>query len=490
MSENQLSLFATGDGRPSVPTDVRHPRKRRAVHPPLPKTSRPETAEICSGGTGEGVKRKVVSLYTGAGGLDLGLHAAGFTSAVAVEFDPIPVRTLLDPRNRERWGVVLHRSIHDLIEEGPEGRKVAAPLLREAKLKPEEASLLAGGPPCQPFSKSGYWHSGDAKRLDDPRAATLEAYLTVLETVRPEAFLLENVPGLAFDAKDEGLQYLRRRVDEINKRSGTRYSFHAAQLNAARYGVPQMRERVFIVGHRDGKAFTFPTPTHALPPAVDLTGDGEPPTVADEGLFPFATAWDAIGHLQDDDDPTLAPKGKWAPVLASIPEGRNYLWHTPRNSKGLPIWGWRTRFYNMLLKLAKARPSWTLTAQPGPAIGPFHWRNRRLSAAELVGLQTFPRDYHIVGGVLEAHKQLGNAVPSAMSEMLGREIRRQLLGETRVPSGPLSLVPVTRGTPPEPETPLPKEQLPEWVLDLADEGKAEHPGTGKGPGATAREARL
>lgn len=433
------------------------------------------------------MQRKVVSLYTGAGGLDLGLHAAGFASAVAVEFDPIPVRTLLHPNNRERWGVVLDTSIHDLIEDGHAGRRVASPLLRKAQLEPEEASLLAGGPPCQPFSKSGYWHSGDAKRLDDPRASTLEAYLTVLETVRPEAFLLENVPGLAFDAKDEGLQYLRRRVDEINRRAGTAYSFHAAQLNCAQFGVPQLRERVFIVGHRDGKGFDFPRPTHALPPAIDLSGDGVGgPLAAGDGLLPYATAWDAIGHLQDNDDPSLAPKGKWAPVLASIPEGRNYLWHTPRGG-GVPIWGWRTRFYNMLLKLAKARPSWTLTAQPGPAIGPFHWKNRRLSSAELVALQTFPRDYHIVGGVLEAHKQLGNAVPSAMSEMLGREIRRQLLGDAGVPAGPLSLVPTSRGTPPEPEPVLDAKGLPAWVLDLLDDGHAEHPGTGKGPGAVARQ---
>lgn len=417
------------------------------------------------------MEHEVISLYTGAGGLDLGLHAAGLHSAVAVELDPIPVRTLLHPKNRERWGKVLNRDIHTLIEDGS-----AAPLMRAAGLKEGQAAMLAGGPPCQPFSKGGYWHSGDAKRLSDPRAATLEAWLTVLETALPEAFLLENVPGLAFDAKDEGLQYLRRRVEQINQSKGTNYSFHAAQLNAARYGVPQLRERVFVIGHREGRTFVFPRPTHALPEALE------------EGLLPCATAWDAIGHLQDDADPGLLPKGKWAPVLASIPEGRNYLWHTPRGG-GVPIWGWRTRFWNMLLKLAKALPSWTLTAQPGPAIGPFHWKNRRLSASELVGLQTFPRDYTIVGNVLEAHRQLGNAVPSALVELLGREIRRQLLGHSEVPTGPLSLAPSPRDDLPPPEPPLDPSLLPPWVLALADAERREHPGPGKGPGRAGRGAR-
>lgn len=189
------------------------------------------------------METRVVSLYTGAGGLDLGLEAAGFVNAVAVEFDPIAVRTLEHPKNRHRWGVVLPRSIHDYLD-GPAGSKTAAPLLAAANLRAGEVALLAGGPPCQPFSKGGYWHSGDARRLDDPRASTLEAYLTVLETLQPEAFLLENVPGLAFDAKDEGLQYLRSRLEEINHRTGSRYGFHAAQLNAASFGVPQLRERV------------------------------------------------------------------------------------------------------------------------------------------------------------------------------------------------------------------------------------------------------
>lgn len=117
--------------------------------------------------------------------MDLGLEAAGFDTAVAVEFDQEAVATLR--RNRD-WPVI-DRDIHQIP---------SRELLQAAGLKEGEADLLAGGPPCQPFSKSGYWARGDARRLDDPRSTTLEAYLRVLRDIKPKAFLLENVSGLAY----------------------------------------------------------------------------------------------------------------------------------------------------------------------------------------------------------------------------------------------------------------------------------------------------
>lgn len=156
----------------------------------------------------------VISLYTGAGGLDLGLEAAGFHPLACVEMDAEAVMTLR--ANRPKWPVIHAK----LLPKGPLGT---------ADIKPEEvvkglkgeADLLAGGPPCQPFSKSGYWHSGDSARLDDPRADTLDSYLRTLELAKPRAFLLENVPGLAFNNKSEGLAFLSDRIRRINRRAGT-----------------------------------------------------------------------------------------------------------------------------------------------------------------------------------------------------------------------------------------------------------------------------
>lgn len=403
----------------------------------------------------------VISLFTGAGGLDLGLEAAGFETRVAVELDADAVATLRANRN---WSV-LDRDIHSVSSNE---------MLKAGRLKEGDVDLLAGGPPCQPFSKSGYWANGDAKRLDDPRASTLEEYLRVLRDTKPRAFLLENVPGLAYRSKDEGFRLLEATINSINREYETNYSLQFEVLNTAEYGVPQERQRVFIIGHRDGLEFKFPKPTHAAnyeDDAVDLFK---------EQLEPFHTAWDAIGDLGDDNDPTLRLTGKWADLLPSIPEGQNYLFHTDRGD-GKPLFGWRRRYWTFLLKLAKSLPSWTITAQPGPAIGPFHWNNRRLSTRELCRLQTFPDGYEIIGGRISAQKQLGNAVPSAMAELLGLEIRRQLLGHTVRRKG-LSLLPKRRTPVPDAEPVMP---VPEQYLALIDEYEP-HPGTGLGYGAMAR----
>jgi len=417
------------------------------------------------------VTRNAISLFTGAGGLDLGLEAAGFDLAVAVELDREAVATL---RANRDWNVI-DRDIHAVS---------TAELLREAGLREGEADLLCGGPPCQPFSKSGYWHRGDAARLNDPRAATLGAFLRVLREALPRAFLLENVPGLAYSAKDEGLLLLRDSIARINATTGAAYSLSATLVNAAEYGIPQTRERVFIVGHREGKAFRFPSPTHGRPQRADMAGVAgcQPCLPVLSELRPPTTAWDAIGHLESDDDPALAPRGKWAQLLPSIPEGSNYLFHTDRGA-GLPLFGWRRHYWSMLLKLSKRRPSWTLTARPGPAIGPFHWRSRRLSSAELCALQTFPRGYLVLGDAIAAHRQLGNAVPSALAEAAGLAIRRQLFGDLDLSETPrLTLLPAPASNTPPPEETAP---VPPEYLHLVGAHSA-HPGTGKGYGAAKR----
>ncbi len=400
---------------------------------------------------------KLISLYTGAGGLDLGFEAAGFKTAVAVEIDSEAVATL---RHNRDWPV-LDRDIHSIL---------SSEILATAGLGEGEADALIGGPPCQPFSKSGYWSSGDTLRLDDPRAGTLGAYLRVLRDTLPKVFLLENVPGLTFRGKSEGIELIAKSVQAINRERGTRYELAVARLNAADYGVPQLRERVFVIGGRDGQGFSFPTPTHA--------SESGGQTVL--GARPYATAWDAIGDLEKDEDPSLQMRGYWAELLPSIPEGENYLWHTARGG-GQSLFGWRRRYWSFLLKLAKGLPSWTIQAQPGPAIGPFHWKNRRLSARELCRLQTVPDGYTVLGNLASVQRQLGNAVPSALAEVLARSIRRQIFGEKiEVES---VLVPKTRGAVPRRER---VRQVPEKYWHLIGDHEP-HPGTGQGFAATRRK---
>jgi DNA (cytosine-5)-methyltransferase 1 len=409
--------------------------------------------------------RKVISLFTGAGGLDLGFEAAGFETAVAVEMDEMCVKTL---RHNRKWPVI-HSDVHTVSSKN---------ILKASKLEKREASLLIGGPPCQPFSKSGFWATGESMRLKDPRARTLDEYLRILEDTLPEAFLLENVAGIAYKGKAEGLEYLLDRITTINRKNQTNYQVETMRLNAAAYGVPQIRERVFLVAHREGRPFGELKPTHRHKASADKQLPLEV-----SNLRPANTTWDAIGHLGTAKDNELSPRGKWADLLPSIPEGDNYLYHTNRGD-GEHLFGWRRRFWNFLLKLDRNKPSWTLTAQPGPATGPFHWDNRYLSAKELAAIQTFPHDYVVTGTRIEAHKQIGNAVPSALAELIGLKMRARYFGETEQEDTMLSLLPTKSTSAPKAKKPAP---VPDKYLQYVGEHLA-HPGTGKGYGA--ERARL
>ena len=405
---------------------------------------------------------KAISLFTGAGGLDLGFEAAGFKTCVAVDIDPACCRTL---RLNRSWPVINE----DL------GAVSSKRLLEAAKLAPGEADVLIGGPPCQPFSKNGYWANGDAARLRDPKANTLDEYLRVVRDTRPKALLLENVYGFAYSGKREGLDRILDGIRDINRKARTNYKPVWAVLDASMYGVPQRRERIFVIASRDGRDFKFPQPTHAE------DAGGELPL----GMKPSHTVWDAIGDLpQRLDDPELELTGKWAGLLPSIPEGQNYLWHTPRGG-GLPLFGWRTRYWSFLLKLAKDRPSWTIQAQPGPATGPFHWTNRRLSARELARLQTFPDSFRFDCDRAEVQRMLGNAVPSLLAEVLAREIRQQLL-DAPMRESKLKLMPPHRRITPRAHPVAPVRQA---YLGLKG-AHPDHPGVKLGPRAKLRSIEL
>jgi DNA (cytosine-5)-methyltransferase 1 len=397
-----------------------------------------------------------ISLYSGIGGLDFGFEAAGFDTRVAVEMDDACCAAMR--LNRPEWGVI-EDDIHQVS---------SRQILATAGLKAGEADVLIGGPPCQPFSKSSYWVTGDSLRLDDPRAGTLAAYLRVLKETRPRTFLLENVGGLAFRDKDEGLRLLLKGIAQLG------YTVNWKTLVATDYGVPQQRERVFLIGSRGGVPFEFPQATHADREDIGPFDD----------LLPYSTAWDAIGGLPEPDDvESLAVGGKWGALLPTIPEGYNYLWHTNRGG-GSKLFGWRTRYWCFLLKLAKGQPSWTIQAQPGSAIGPFHWKNRRLSARELCRLQTFPDGLRFNCGRTDLQRMLGNAVPSLLAEVLAREIRRQLLAAPV--RGPLKLLPAVKT--PVPPAERHSKRLPAQYVPLIGEHK-DHPGEGKGASARKRPSR-
>lgn len=385
------------------------------------------------------------------GGMDYGFQSAGFKTAVCVEQDPICCQTIRLNRN---WKIL----------EGDINSFSSRKILANAKLRKGEVDLLIAGPPCQPFSKSGYWATGDSKRLDDPRADTLTSFLRVVRDTQPRTFVLENVKGFAFRDKDSGLQTILDGVEEINSNSKTKYKVSWQVLNAAHYGVPQLRERIFLVASKDGREFVFPDPTHG-----------------DHLNEPYRTAWDAIGDLPaNPNDPSLTVTGKWSRLLKSIPEGQNYLHHTPYG-RGKPLFGWRTRYWNFMLKLSKTHPSWTLQSTPGPSTGPFHWRNRLLTPQEMARIQTLPEKLKFDTSHRNIQRMIGNAVPSLLAEVIGTEVRNQLLGSRRRSKDFKLLRPRCR-------KPFKSERVypvHESYLSLIDD-HADHAGPGLGPRALQR----
>ena len=185
---------------------------------------------------------KVISLFTGAGGLDIGFEKAGFSIAVAVEIDPACCDTLKTTRP-------INKSITELSSNE---------ILEVAGLAPLEAALVIGGPPCQSFSLAGL-----RKGLDDDRGKLLLEFVRVVRETLPFGFVLENVKGLTNWDSGNALKLLVEELSKPIKYNGKTYSYTIAPprvLNAVDYGVPQFRERLILVGNRVGLPFTYPDP--------------------------------------------------------------------------------------------------------------------------------------------------------------------------------------------------------------------------------------
>ena len=211
----------------------------------------------------------VISLFSGAGGLDIGFDQAGFRTAVLVEFDPACCRT-------------LRKNMPDVpVLEGDINQIETSQILSAAGLKPLEAALVIGGPPCQSFSLAG-------KRmgLNDPRGRLVLEFIRVVREALPKAFVMENVRGLTNWEGGRALEAIMNEAQEPILYCGKTYSYRVAYkiLNAADYGAPQFRERVFIVGNRVECDFVFPEKLYG-------------PVDNGNGLMPYKTVRDAICSL-------------------------------------------------------------------------------------------------------------------------------------------------------------------------------------------------
>ena len=353
-----------------------------------------------------------ISLFAGAGGLDLGMEAAGFSVRAAVEWDDDASDTMEKNATKHFPGLleVLRADLRPLAVGDP-GGVGTKDILAAAGLRRSRPDLLVGGPPCVAFSKSGFWLEWKRNGVD-PAASLLQAYTRVLSEARPRFFVLENVYALTFDnrASRPAFERLLREITE----AGYKYSWQV--LNAADYGVAQLRPRLFIVGARKGER---------LPELPGATHSGRwEQRKAVEGRLPHVTAGEALRGMQAPPEPEEVVRGQWGHLLPGIPPGDNYLFYTAERGHDEPVFQWRSRFWSFLLKLDPARPSPTIQAQPGPNVGPFHWENRRLRVPELRRLFTFPDDFEFVGSRRSVQAQVGNSVPPLLASKVAAEIAR------------------------------------------------------------------
>jgi DNA (cytosine-5)-methyltransferase 1 len=352
------------------------------------------------------------SLFAGAGGLDLGVEEAGYRVLYAVENDPLAVETL--NRNRDRF-------FPDLPETQPLDITALDPkqLMKEIGLRSEDVGLLVGGPPCVAFSKSGF-HLEYKRAGRDPKASLLDDYLRFLDALRPAAFLMENVFGLAY--KNQSAAFFNRLAAGIRKLG---YSLSYEILNAADFGVPQNRQRLFVIGARDGRPLSFPRATH--------WGEHERRAKPQDAhlLLPHITAGQALKRLRTKPEPEEVVAGRYGHLLPGIPPGENYLHYTAERGHPKPLFKWRSRYWTFLLKLDPDRPASTIQGQPGPYVGPFHWDNRRLRVPELKRLQGFPDAFEIAGSRRSIQLQVGNSVPPPLGAIVARAVREQLEGKWR-----------------------------------------------------------
>jgi DNA (cytosine-5)-methyltransferase 1 len=346
-----------------------------------------------------------VSLFSGCGGLDLGMQQAGFRILLASDIEPLCAQS----HQANFPGAAFYEgSVTDLTAD------VAAD--RTDGRTREGVDLLVGGPPCPPFSKSRFYRTDKPRAMDDPVGeATMNGYLDILKWLRPRAFLMENVAGLAYSVHGGALAHILGTATDLG------YDIQHRVLNAADFGVPQMRQRFFIIGTEPGVSFRWPEPTHAETPAIhDLFSASR---------APWVTAGEAIGDLDTDenaDDAGHVAGGKHRHLLEQIPPGDNYLFLTAKRGHPNPEFEWRKRYWSFLLKLSPDLPSWTIQARRSNNMGPLHWRNRILRIEEVKRLQAFPDDWYLSGNVEKQWRQVGNAVPPLLARRLGEALADSL----------------------------------------------------------------
>lgn len=374
---------------------------------------------------GVGEQPTAISLFTGAMGLDLGFEMEGFDIRVTLDNNKDVIETIR--KNRPKIPII-ERNIFNVK---------TAEILEKARLKVGEATVVTGGPPCQPFSTAGRRLS-----VEEKKGQLVYQFLRVVREAQPRFFLFENVTGLLSAARKHISFYTRikkkeeelapkerlgsafeRFLEEFEKvrtSDGDYYATNWAILNAADFGVPQKRKRFIILGSRNGNKPKFPNTTHASPKNLEvMTGVKKP----------WVTLREAIGDL-DDPNPEGVPFPSWGKYMKYIPEG-GYWRDLPEELKKEAMMGayysqgGRTGFFR---RLSWSKPSPTLVTSPvfkGTCLG-HPEKDRPLSVREYARIQGFPDEWEFVDPTSTKYRLIGEAVPIPLARALARQILKEL----------------------------------------------------------------
>ncbi len=320
-----------------------------------------------------------VSLFSGGGGLDLGLSLAGFDFKYANDAIKHCCHT-------------INYNFPDCTAEPKDiGQLTGEHIKQLVRYKP--IALLAGGPPCQAFSILGKRGS-----FADSRGQLVFEYARLISELRPEAFIFENVPGLLTVNKGEDW---RKLLEYFQNTTG--YEIHTHLLNAANYGVPQIRKRIFAVGFRQSVEFEFPKPTHRNPAEAETSGSQKLPE--------WIPAKQALENVEGLPNQTIRIHGERVRSRYETipPGGRDRVDRTDR--------------------IDPERPSGTVLvgSKAGggrPHIHPYF--PRHITVREAARLQSFPDWYEFLGTATAQYRQVGNAVPPLLALALGKSIRAAL----------------------------------------------------------------
>ena len=340
-----------------------------------------------------------ISLFSGAGGLDIGLESAGFSCRYAADVDAAAYATLAE--NKRRNSKHLR---HAVIEQSDVSRATGKQILDAVGATRGQIPLLVGGPPCQSWSSAGHqkgWH--------DPRGRLFDDFVRIADELDVRWLMFENVRGLLTARGPDGepgsaLALIRTKLLNAG------FQTQVALLNAADYGVPQRRVRLVVFGYKIGGQLVFPSPVRAKNDcdspwvSMKMALAGLSPLGGDEVIRPNAKLYEQLSSLSPGSGVKSPGKAE-----ATRPGGH---------------WGYKQGAFIADAELA-AR---TVTAnqQQDWVIDP-HLGIRRLCPRECAALQSFPADWAFAGSRTDQYRLIGNAVPPLLAEQIGSALHSHIV---------------------------------------------------------------